>query len=81
MSMSLNSIVADVFDMDLDELAPELRLGADLQMDEQKSLELSGMIAEYFDNLSIDFDQLETLQDLFHQVIDVAFVGMSDALE
>jgi hypothetical protein len=73
MTMSLNAIVADVFNLELDELNRELNLIADLAMDATKQQELSTLIAEYFDGLTVDFDQIQTLDDLFQTVVNVEF--------
>jgi len=80
MTMSLNSIVADVFDWDLDDLRPDLSLRTDLCMGVQQKTVLGEMIGEYFDNLSVNLDQIDTLYDLFYQVIEVEFAGRGGAV-
>jgi hypothetical protein len=81
MSMSLNAIIADVFDMDLDDIKLELNLRTDMQMSDAKESELKAMVAEYFDDLQVDFSQIKTLADLFDLVIEQEFRDIStDAL-
>jgi len=69
MSMSLNAIVADIFDLDLDEITPELDLTQDLKMSPSQQQELSETVAEYFDDITIDFTKIHTLNNLFEVVI------------
>lgn len=73
MSMSLNSIIADVFDMDLDDIKLELNLRNDMHMNNNQQSGLAEMIAEYFDGLQVDFDSIHTLNDLFEIVIEKEF--------
>ena len=73
MTMSLNSIIADVFDRDLDDLELEMTLRGDLGMDAGQQAELAEVIAEYFDDLLVDFNQVETLDDLFNIVVENEF--------
>lgn len=73
MTMTLNALIADIFDKELDELEPHLSLTNDLLMDKEKQQELSDMIAEYFDGLLIDFSSIDSLEDLFNCVVEVEF--------
>jgi len=73
MTMSLNSIIADVFDKDLDDIALELSLRSDLNMTDAQQQELAEVIAEYFDDLIVDFDKVDTLDDLFNIVVEAEF--------
>lgn len=73
MSMSLNSIIADVFDMDLDDIRQELDLHDDLHISHEQQSALKEMIAEYFDDLQVDFNRIKTLRDLFEIVIESEF--------
>lgn len=73
MAMSLNALIAEVFELDLDELDKYLSLTRDLGMDKNKQEELSTMIAEYFDDLHIDFSQVDTLEQLFQTIVEVEF--------
>lgn len=69
MSMSLNAIIADIFDLDLDEIKPELHLNNDLNISPAQQDELLETIAEYFDDIKIDLTKIRTLNDLFEVVI------------
>jgi len=73
MAMSLNALIAEVFELDLDELDNYLSLTRDLGMDESKQEELNTMIAEYFDDLHVDFSQVDTLEQLFQSVVEIEF--------
>ncbi len=73
MAMSLNALIAEIFELDLDELDKYLSLTRDLGMDKNKQEELSTMIAEYFDDLHIDFSQVDTLEQLFQTIVEVEF--------
>jgi len=73
MTISLNAIIADVFELDLDDISPQLNLHTDLGMSEEKQLELADMVDEYFDGLKLDFYCLDTLSDLFDVVIEQEF--------
>ena len=73
MTMSLNALIAEVFNKDLEELEPELSLTRDLAMDNNKQQELAGLIDEYFDGLSVDFAQNDTLDKLFTSVVSAEF--------
>ena len=73
MSMSLSSIIADVFDKDLDEIELGMSLLTDLSMTGAQQQELAEVIAEFFDDLIVDFDKVETLDDLFNIVVEAEF--------
>ncbi|WP_198264343.1 hypothetical protein [sulfur-oxidizing endosymbiont of Gigantopelta aegis] len=73
MTMSLNALIADVFDLDLEDLKPELSLTRDLGMDEAKQHELAELIDEYFDGLWIDFSLNDSLAMLFQTVVESEF--------
>lgn len=73
MTMSLNAIIADVFERDLDDIETGLHMYADLDMDAKQRLVLGKVIAEYFDGLQVDFSRIKLLADLFEQVVESAF--------
>ncbi len=73
MTMSLNALIAEVFEKDLDELTLDLSLIKDLDMNNDKQQELAGLINEYFDGLEVDFSQNDTLDKLFQTVVDAEF--------
>lgn len=73
MSMSLNAIVSDVFDLDLDAIHRGLDLTRDLAMNPEQQQGLMDLVAEYFDGLRLNFKRIRTLDDLFQQVVDQEF--------
>lgn len=73
MSMSLNAIIADLFDKEPEELDRSLRLREDLGMTPEQGQELVNTVAEYFDDLALDLDQIQTLGDVFNVVVEQAF--------
>lgn len=76
MSMSLNALISEVFDKDLEDLDGNLSLYEDLAMNAHQQQELGELIAEYFDGLSIDLTAINTLQELFDSIIEVEFEEM-----
>ncbi len=77
MTMSLNALIAEVFDKDLDELELSLSLTQDLGMDSKKKQELTDLIGEYFDGLAIDFPEDDSLEALFQTVVNSEFEAVS----
>lgn len=73
MAISLNAIIADVFEVEPDELKREMSLRGDLRMTPQQQMSLSGMIAEYFDGIEINLDGNECLGDIFEVVVEQEF--------
>ncbi len=73
MSMSLNAIFAEIFDKELEDLDRNLRLREDLGMTEAQGTELVETVAEYFDDLALDIDRMQTLGDVFDVVVEQAF--------
>ncbi len=69
MTMSLNAIIADVFDLDLDDIKAELRLREDLNMSAGQQQQLVDVIGEYFDDISVNLDEIKTLGELFERVV------------
>jgi hypothetical protein len=73
MTMSLNSIFADVFDIDLDDIQLDMNLQSDLKMTDAQQQELAEVIAEYFDDLVVDFSKVSTVDDVFNIVVEAEF--------
>ncbi|MBI5463145.1 MAG: hypothetical protein HY941_13245 [Gammaproteobacteria bacterium] len=73
MTMSLNSILADVFAVDIDAIELSTHLRNDLAMSEEKQAELGELIADYFDGLHIDFGAIATVNDLCTLVVEQEF--------
>ena len=69
MTMSLNAIIADIFDLDLDDIKAELRLREDLNMSAGQQQQLVDVIGEYFDDISVNLDEIKTLGELFERVV------------
>jgi len=73
MGMSLNVIISDIFQVEIDEINMKHTLINDLKMDgEQESL-LKLSIAEYFDNYSLENTEQYTIQKLHDDVISSNF--------
>ena len=73
MTMSLNALIAEVFDKDPEDLELSLSLTGDLGMNSEKQQELEQLIDEYFDGLSIDFSENDSLEALFQTVVNSEF--------
>lgn len=73
MTISLNAIIADVFELEFDEISTQMDLRADLGMDMKKQTELAELVEEYFDGLKIDFARINSLGDLFEVVVEQEF--------
>ena len=76
MTMSLNAVVADVFDLEPEDLRPELRVYGDLHMNAEQAAEFSALVAEYFDDLRLDFATDVTLGEVFDRVVGRQFDGL-----
>jgi uncharacterized radical SAM superfamily Fe-S cluster-containing enzyme len=76
--MSLNSIISDVFNIDIDEIDPEMHLQDELNMDSDSQQELNESIAEYFDGLQIDLGSIGTLSELYEKVVENEFRKRTD---
>lgn len=71
MSMAVYFVLADTFDMDVEELLPESNLEADLGMTPSIQELLGANIMDMFNNLHIDFSNAKTVQDILNQVNSV----------
>ena len=76
MTMSLNALIADVFEIDLDDIDRQLSLRNDLGMNSAKEQELNELISEYFDGLEVDLNKNDRLDALFQSIIDTEFEMM-----
>ncbi len=76
MTMSLNALIADVFEIDLDDIDRQLSLRNDLGMNSEKEQELNALIREYFDGLEVDLNKNDRLDALFQSIIDTEFEMM-----
>ena len=77
MSVGLKAIIADTFEMELEELQLGLRLQEDMGMDAEKQDRLAELVAEYFNGQQLNFRQIKTVNDLFRHVVDQAFSEVS----
>lgn len=73
MEMSLASIIEDVFGVDQDDIVLSLNLRSDLHMDQAKQAALANAIADYFDGIHPDLEQVQTLDNLFDMVVETEF--------
>jgi hypothetical protein len=80
MMMSLNAVVAEVFGIDLDDISPQLKVFADLHMTADQQTEFSGLVADYFDGIQVEFNPTTTLADIFEHVVAQEFVGLTEEM-
>lgn len=73
MDMSLNALIADTFEVEMDEIENTLDLRSDLGMQQNKADELKAGICEYFDGLEVDMQRIVTIGDLHELVVDHEF--------
>jgi hypothetical protein len=73
MTMSLNAVVSEVFGMEPDDIAPELRVFSDLHMNADQQAEFTELVAEYFDGLELEFEPGTTLGEIFDRVVEQQF--------
>lgn len=73
MSMSLNSIIEDIFDIDQADIKLAMNLRSDLHMDSAKQDELADMLADYFDGIHPDLTKAQTIDNLFDMVVEEEF--------
>lgn len=77
MDMSLNALIADTFEVEIDEIENELELRNDLGMKQTEAVELKEHISEYFDGLEVDMNCMVTIGDLHKMVVDHEFEDIS----
>jgi len=73
MTMTLNSIIAEIFNLELEEIELNTRLYDDLHMTVAQEQEFSALLDEYFDGLNIDFKKAKTLDEIYQIVIETEF--------
>ena len=71
MSMAVYFVLADTFDVDIEDLLPESNLQLDLGMTPSLQELLDANIMDMFNNLHIDFSNAKTVQDILNQVSSV----------
>lgn len=75
MSMTLDAVLADLFGVNPDAIRPDLNLRGDLNLDARKQRKLQQRLQEYFEGVRLDFARIETLDDLYRQVVVVESSG------
>jgi hypothetical protein len=73
MDMSLNALIADTFEVEIDEIENKLELRNDLGMKQTEETELRDNISEYFDGLEVNMEYMVTIGDLHELVVDHEF--------
>lgn len=71
MSMAVYYVIADNFDMDVDELYPDSDLINDLGMTTSIKQQLEDSIEDMFDNLHVDLGGARTVQDVVSRIAKV----------
>ncbi len=77
MDMSLNALIADTFEVEIDEIENALELRNDLGMKQTEEVELKENISEYFDGLEVNMNHMVTIGDLHQMVVDHEFEDIS----
>lgn len=71
MSMAVYFVLADTFDVDIDDLLPSSDLRADLGMTSSIQTQLDESIMDMFNQAQVDFSRIKTVQDVVDQVAKV----------
>lgn len=71
MSMAVYFVLADTFDVDIDELSPSSDLRTDLGMTSSIQSQLDESIMDMFNQAQVDFSRIKTVQDVVDQVAKV----------
>lgn len=69
MTMSLNALISDTLDIDIDALDDSLDLRRDIGMQPAEEIKLAQAIAEYFNGLTINMEHITTIGDLHQSII------------
>ncbi|WP_427501611.1 hypothetical protein ACQE3E_10580 [Methylomonas sp. MED-D] len=69
MSMAVQLVIADTFDLDVDDVSLDRDLQNDLGMDADLRDKLDSSIMEMFNQLHLDFNRIKTVADLVEQVV------------
>lgn len=73
MSMAVYFVIANTFDLDVDELYPDSDLKNDLGMTAPIQEQLDASIMDMFNDLQVNFSAVKTVQDIVNQVAKVQF--------
>lgn len=71
MSMAVYFVLADTFDVDIDDISPNSDLKADLAMTSSIQTQLEKSIMDMFNQTQVDFSRTKTVQDIINQVAKV----------
>lgn len=71
MSMAVYFVLADTFELDIDEISPDNDLYADFGMTPSIQSRLDDSIMDMFDQKKIDFSRIKTVQDVVNQLAAV----------
>lgn len=71
MSMAVYFVLADTFDLDIDEIYPTSDLQNDLGMTASIQQQLDASIMDMFNQTQIDFSSVKTVQDVVDQITSV----------
>jgi acyl carrier protein len=69
MSLAVYSVLADVFNRGIENIAQNYDLRNDLGMTPAIQRKLNIAISDIFDNIHLDFNQINTVQDVIDQVV------------
>jgi len=69
MSMAVHLVIADTFDLDVDDVSLDSDLQNDLGMDADLRDKLDSSIMEMFNELHLDFSRIKTVADVVEQVV------------
>lgn len=78
MTMSLNALISDTLDIGIDTLDNSLNLRRDLGMQSAEEIELTQAIAEYFNGLTVNMEQISTIGDLHRLIIGHELANPAD---
>ncbi|MGZ4958461.1 MAG: acyl carrier protein [Methylomonas sp.] len=70
MALTVYALIAEVFDMDMDEISPNSDLRNDLGMTAFCQERLDAKIKGMFDNFQVDFNKATTVRDIVNQVVE-----------
>lgn len=74
MVMSLNLIISDIFQIELDDIELEYQLNKDLHMTAEQELLLKKSIAEHFDGYELQLFSGYMIQHLYKDVVFSGFI-------
>jgi len=74
------AVISDALDVDIDEINPSDHLRSDLKMDEKSRQVLELQIADIFDGLQLDLNQIDTVGTLLELVVHNEFKDVADHL-